>query len=80
MMKQCDFFSWWNPQTFGLRSPIRSDQVRFMVDGERIAADDTAEKLGLEASDVFRFRRWGWVKPSNMGLYGMVFGIMGMNY
>lgn len=27
----------------------RCQQVRFMVDGERIAADDTAEKLGLEA-------------------------------
>lgn len=26
----------------------KAKQVRFMVDGERIAADDTAEKLGLE--------------------------------
>ena len=30
-----------------VRVPLTS-QVRFMVDGERIAADDTAEKLGLE--------------------------------
>ena len=29
-----------------------STQVRFMVDGERIAADDTAEKLGLEDEDL----------------------------
>ena len=29
------------------KNPI-FNQVRFMVDGERIAADDTAEKLGLE--------------------------------
>ena len=28
--------------------------MRFMVDGERIAADDTAEKLGLEVGDERR--------------------------
>ena len=43
-----------NHQHFPVRSPIHHpiihhfSQVRFMVDGERIAADDTAEKLGLE--------------------------------
>eukprot|EP00913_Durusdinium_trenchii_P033308 g31183.t1 len=30
------------------RLGLQASQVRFMVDGERIAADDTAEKLGLE--------------------------------
>ena len=30
------------------KNPIFLKKVRFMVDGERIAADDTAEKLGLE--------------------------------
>ena len=27
---------------------LRESEVRFMVDGDRISADDTAEKLGLE--------------------------------
>merc|ERR1711907_918328 len=31
---------------------MQSSQVRFMVDGERIAPDDTAEKLGLEDEDL----------------------------
>merc|ERR1712186_161171 len=30
----------------------QASQVRFMVDGERIAPDDTAEKLGLEDEDL----------------------------
>ena len=30
----------------------KASQVRFMVDGERIAPDDTAEKLGLEDEDL----------------------------
>jgi len=30
------------------RLGLQASQVRFMVDGERIAPDDTAEKLGLE--------------------------------
>lgn len=34
------------------RLGLQASQVRFMVDGERIAADDTAEKLGLEDEDL----------------------------
>merc|ERR1711972_1211789 len=34
------------------RLGLQSSQVRFMVDGERIAPDDTAEKLGLEDEDL----------------------------
>merc|ERR1712172_106561 len=34
------------------RLGLTASQVRFMVDGERIAADDTAEKLGLEDEDL----------------------------
>eukprot|EP00397_Hematodinium_sp_SG-2012_P066366 GEMP01099199.1.p1 GENE.GEMP01099199.1~~GEMP01099199.1.p1 ORF type:complete len:109 (+),score=18.28 GEMP01099199.1:62-388(+) len=34
------------------RLGMNSTQVRFMVDGERISADDTAEKLGLEDDDL----------------------------
>jgi small ubiquitin-related modifier len=34
------------------RLGMNSTQVRFMVDGERISADDTAEKLGLEDEDL----------------------------
>ena len=49
-------------------SPCR--EVRFMVDGERIAADDTAEKLGLE-------ERWKVVGNSagkTMAKQGKIFG------
>ncbi|CAE8586604.1 unnamed protein product [Polarella glacialis] len=35
-----------------IRLGLQASQVRFMVDGERIAADDTAEKLGLEDEDL----------------------------
>ena len=38
------------------RLGLQASQVRFMVDGERIAADDTAEKLGLEDEDAIRVR------------------------
>ena len=31
---------------------MQSSQVRFMVDGERIAPEDTADKLGLEDNDL----------------------------
>merc|ERR1712194_693807 len=34
------------------RLGLQASQVRFMVDGERIAPDDTAEKLGLEDEDL----------------------------
>merc|ERR1712125_74619 len=34
------------------RLGLTAAQVRFMVDGERISADDTAEKLGLEDEDL----------------------------
>merc|ERR1719277_2640811 len=34
------------------RLGLTASQVRFMVDGERISADDTAEKLGLEDEDL----------------------------
>merc|ERR1712075_34052 len=34
------------------RLELQASQVRFMVDGERIAPDDTAEKLGLEDEDL----------------------------
>jgi len=34
------------------RLGMNATQVRFMVDGERISADDTAEKLGLEDEDL----------------------------
>merc|ERR1712093_350439 len=34
------------------RLGMQSSQVRFMVDGERIAPDDTADKLGLEDEDL----------------------------
>ena len=34
------------------RFGLQSSQVRFMVDGERIGPDDTAEKLGLEDEDL----------------------------
>eukprot|EP00397_Hematodinium_sp_SG-2012_P057370 GEMP01071634.1.p1 GENE.GEMP01071634.1~~GEMP01071634.1.p1 ORF type:complete len:105 (-),score=23.13 GEMP01071634.1:900-1190(-) len=34
------------------RLGMNSTQVRFMVDGERISADHTAEKLGLEDDDL----------------------------
>lgn len=43
------------PQTLRTRT-LQASQVRFMVDGERIAADDTAEKLGLEDEDGARWR------------------------
>ena len=42
-------------------------KVRFMVDGERIAADDTAEKLGLEDA----VREWGqWRKVKSSEIHG----------
>merc|ERR1712139_152257 len=34
------------------RLGLQSSQVRFMVDGERIGPEDTAEKLGLEDEDL----------------------------
>merc|ERR1711912_171907 len=34
------------------RLGLQASQVRFMVDGERIGPDDTAEKLGLEDEDL----------------------------
>merc|ERR1711941_165877 len=34
------------------RLGLQASQVRFMVDGERIAPDDSAEKLGLEDEDL----------------------------
>merc|ERR1712110_1083969 len=34
------------------RLGLTASQVRFMVDGERISADDTAEKLGLGDEDL----------------------------
>merc|ERR1712017_31927 len=34
------------------RLGLQAQQVRFMVDGERIGPDDTAEKLGLEDEDL----------------------------
>merc|ERR1711933_663839 len=34
------------------RLGLQASQVRFMVEGERIAPDDTAEKLGLEDEDL----------------------------
>ena len=34
------------------RLGLQASQVRFMVNGERIAPDDTAEKLGLEDGDL----------------------------
>ena len=34
------------------RLGLQASQVRFMVDGERIAPDDIAEKLGLEDEDL----------------------------
>merc|ERR1712232_1301934 len=34
------------------RLGLQSSQVRFMVDGERIAPEDSAEKLGLEDEDL----------------------------
>merc|ERR1711933_661418 len=34
------------------RLGLRASQVRFMVDGERILPDDTAERLGLEDEDL----------------------------
>lgn len=37
-----------SPGGSGFQAASLAGQVRFMVDGERIAADDTAEKLGLE--------------------------------
>merc|ERR1712188_358914 len=34
------------------RLGLQASQVRFMVDGERIGPDDTADKLGLEDEDL----------------------------
>merc|ERR1711935_1327601 len=34
------------------RLGLQASQVRFMVDGERIGPDDSAEKLGLEDEDL----------------------------
>jgi len=34
------------------RLGLQASQVRFMVDGERISPDDTADKLGLEDEDL----------------------------
>mmetsp|Transcript_3022 Transcript_3022/g.7739 ORF Transcript_3022/g.7739 Transcript_3022/m.7739 type:complete len:99 (+) Transcript_3022:92-388(+) len=34
------------------RAGLRSDELRLMVDGERISPDDIAEKLGLEDDDL----------------------------
>merc|ERR1712028_336482 len=49
------------------RLGLTASQVRFMVDGERISADDTAEKLGLEDEDLIDVameQTGGVVEPS----------------
>ena len=40
------------------RHGLQASQVRFMIDGERIAPDHTAEKLGLENNDTIEVWKW----------------------
>ncbi len=49
---------------FSSRFGLQASQVRFVVDGERIAPDDAAEKLGLESEDAIdvAMEQWRWTK------------------
>jgi len=48
------------------RLGLQASQVRFMVDGERIGPDDSAEKLGLEDEDLIdvAMEQTGGVSPA----------------